>query len=343
MELAIRATSRPATQSLAVTALGAAIVAHASACTGQPHVSVPPVDAERTLAAPPVNHSGFRALVHELRRAGHESPVSEARRQLGVAPPEALVELVGHVDSVIAGDAADVFGELGEAARPHAHAFASRLPDLPRSVETRVLYALGNLGPHAAGAGEVLLGIARSDRGTEAAITLAALGTGAVDIVRGLIGSDGDRDRYLGAWIVGQMSPESGAALVADVASLFDDADVEIFDCAVRAIEHLGPQAAPAVPGLLRALDRPGLGERSREGVLLALQEIGAGAAAAVPAMVRLLGSSDDDEAAMAGEVLIEVGEASLPALEAVANGEDEPARSRAREAIALIQERRGR
>jgi HEAT repeat protein len=133
---------------------------------------------------------------------------------------------------------------------------------------------------------------------------------------------------------VGQGDPASVAALVH---ALRGGGDADYRWKAARALGHLGPQAAEAVPGLVAAVSDDN-GHVRREAII-ALGRIGRSAeAAGVPVLVRALEDPDPDIRRAAATALGRMQAAGArPALTRHLRDEDEAVRGAAQRAIEKI------
>ena len=124
-----------------------------------------------------------------------------------------------------------------------------------------------------------------------------------------------------------------GTALPALVKALNDpDYYVRLF--AAVALGMIGPEAKPAVPALRECFRDPR--RHLQKEAAGALGQLGPAAKDAIPDLIHAL--SDADLGSFASQALAKIGPLAVPALKAALNGQDEPARSYAAQALKAIE-----
>jgi HEAT repeat protein len=97
--------------------------------------------------------------------------------------------------------------------------------------------------------------------------------------------------------------PSTGRPLNAWIADLTAPSPQTRHDAAYN-IAWMGPAAAPAVPALIAALDRPDEVATVLYAIEVALREIGPAASAALPSLEKMLDDPNDDVAFMAKKAI---------------------------------------
>jgi len=207
--------------------------------------------------------SFFDAREEPLRRHARE-----AAGTLGPVAVPALQEALSHAKRRVRWAALLVLGKIGLEASP----LRARVADLARedpdaAVRRQALFALARFGPE--GVTDVLsfLGDERTSVREEAAAAVLQAGEAAVQPVAGLL-TDPDEER---------------AALAAGI------------------LADLGPAAAPAMPALLQALERPGPLRFNAAEALISLGDL------SVPHLEERARSDDEGMAAIARYALDEI------------------------------------
>jgi HEAT repeat protein len=91
---------------------------------------------------------------------------------------------------------------------------------------------------------------------------------------------------------------------------------VDLQNCALTALERLGPQAKEAVPALVQLLDRPNAFIRSKS--LRVLSRMGVAARPALPQLSRLTADPDESNRALALQALVQTGSVEPEVMDAI-------------------------
>jgi HEAT repeat protein len=199
-------------------------------------------------------------------------------------------------------------------------------------VQYRVLDSLARLGPDAAEAIPVLLQWHRQHQSFDRKVveTLANIGPAALPALIDLYrpGKDKPDGPSLDTWLA-----KMGKSALPQCIDYLQDRDWEIRHRALEALSGLGPDAAEAVPALVRALrDNVDINCLS---AIVALREIGPAAAPAVPALVDLLSEKVWREYVIIA--LGQIGSEGFPVLARLCHAEDDKVRAQAVKAIGQV------
>lgn len=224
-----------------------------------------------------------------------------AAGRLAVPDPEVATRLVACFDAAeepLRRHAREAAGALGEVA---VEPLLAALSSEKARVRWGALIALSRIGIGDPGTRNAVLGLARADATPsvrrQALFTLARLGPDGVLSVLGFLDASEATVRQEAAAAVLQ----AGADAVEPVAALLADPDEERAALAGGILADLGPLAAPALPALLKALERPGPVRFNAAEAL-----IGLGPAAVAPLEQRAR-SEDEGMAAIARYALDEI------------------------------------
>ncbi len=200
---------------------------------------------------------------------------------LGAAGPDAvpaLVMLLKDPSSQIRQKSMNVLKEMGPASAPAAPALVTILlnPNLPGEDRDYALAALKAIGPAGATAAEHLFPLAGShsagirDQRRFAVLALAAIAKNdarTIPLLTGLLTDKVVADEAAKA--LGEIGPDAASA-IPEVLKLSLDSDDDRWN-AIRALGKMGPQGAPALARLLNSPDHP----RKAGPALATLQEMG--------------------------------------------------------------------
>jgi HEAT repeat protein len=220
-------------------------------------------------------------------------------------------------------------GSVGAEAAVAAPALIEALSDQNPIVRYSAAYALGSIGPEAAASVEGLEKLAASDNAFEQLVATWALArvqpdnrrrvATALDLLAQTLVGEDDRLRVAAARGLVELNVQPSVKLVA-LQEAFSKADslavrramqvlgdliqpaipllieqlnnADTAAVAALALGQAGPEAAAAVPGLVKLLSGPDMGQKA---ALVALAEIGPKSASAVPALVTVLQSEEED------------------------------------------------
>jgi len=168
--------------------------------------------------------------------------------------------------------------------------------------------------------------------------TLVQFGKVAVPRVIPLLSSSERRDVMNAAGILGKIGLEPKLVVPA-LGKALENPDAEVRDKVVEALENFGPDAEPAVAGLLRTLTKTVQTDLQKQ-IAHTLGEIGPAAKDAVPQLIELLKSNKDHEGflnVVAADALGKIGPSAsnaVPALIAALKSDDVRLLTRVEEAL---------
>ncbi|MEK7269828.1 MAG: HEAT repeat domain-containing protein [Planctomycetota bacterium] len=219
--------------------------------------------------------SGERSLAYWLQQVqDRKSPermsalfyIAILREQAIPAVPT-LVWALGDESPAIIGESERAIGSIGPGAKAAVPSLIPLLAHADQWVRTWAAFGLGQIGPDAR---DGVPGIAALLKDPDAYTRKTAV------LALGWIGPDA----------------KDGAPALAEA---LKDADWEVRECAAESLERLRAEAKPALAALVAATDDPEKPVRSKAGVALSVlaQCIGPEAAPAVPTLVKILQASD--------------------------------------------------
>lgn len=242
----------------------------------------------------------------------------EAIKKLGTlgraasAAVPALATLLREADDTVAQAAAKALAQIGPPAVPDLVIAA----DAPKAgTRHRAVWALGQMGPDAARAVEVLqraLSDANPKLRAAAVHALGEIGPAAEPAIRDLFGRLGDPDLEVRRQAA-QALQNAGAAAVPGIRELLQHDDFTIRLAAVQTALLLGPDAHALIPDLTRAVNDPNLGVQLS--AVEALGLIGPSAKDAIPTLLEGLKSKQVEMQQHAFHSLLRIGAEDMPAL----------------------------
>ena len=204
-----------------------------------------------------------------------------------------LVELVKDPSDKIQGHAAHALGQLGKAARPVAKHVAALVGDDNAHVRRAAIRALRKIDPDEAITLPIIIKILEDgDDEVRTDILLAIAEEGKAAVPRLTTALADPEGAYWACLVLQEMGPEAAGAVPALIKLIQSDDRPEVVREAMITLGQIGPAAAPAVPVLIEELKSP------RPGVLVAaifaLGNIGAPAAQPAQDAIAKLADSDD-------------------------------------------------
>ncbi len=237
--------------------------------------------------------------------------------------------------------AALALSDFAPEARGSVGALGEALRDGDADVRSRAAYALGRIGPAARGAIPGLLrALDDADRDVRMSATEALGMIAAADpedeesdrpspveveaAVKGLSRMLGDHPRRMAAGSLRRIGPQAAPAVPALVKALRDEDDY-LRKSAAEALGAIGPAAGPAVPALIITLKDPEKDVRKESA--RALRRIGDRSAPLLAALEGSLGDPEEDVAKEASWVLACAGGPAIPVLLEGLRGDKAPVR----------------
>jgi HEAT repeat protein len=209
----------------------------------------------------PEAKSAVPALAELLAGKGWPLPAIRALWQIGPdakAAVPSLAELLRGKDPVLKRDVALTLRRIGPGAKAAVPALVGLLKDRNIAEEAAV-WTLGGIGPEAKAAIPALTALLKSEEDYNeipqaAAWALAKIGIATLPTLTGLLKDKDQRVRWLAAWAVGEIGPESKAAVSALIELLKAKDASSLRLCVVQTLGKIGPEAKTAVPALRELL-----------------------------------------------------------------------------------------
>jgi HEAT repeat protein len=228
----------------------------------------------------PLAERAVPALTEALR-SRHEKVILHAADALAAIGPAArtalpaLRKLLTGQQVALRLHAANAIGDIGQVDEEAVGDLTNALKDKDENVRRESAEALGKIGPAAASASPALVELLGDDAGSVAVHAAWSLGRIGPAAVLHLIAALKTPEKHLAIMVLGDIGPAAKAA-AAPLAELLSEKDLDrdLGREIMLALAHMGPDARPAIPALMKILKHEE--HPLRPGAAWALARIGA-------------------------------------------------------------------